>query len=123
MRPGIPQRAKAVRSVATVSDAGTFIHRPEGKNGGQEHGAGVFIDDPQPGDLGRGGQADLLGGVHLPDVVGPQAALSRRGGRLGLRRSRQAVMSEPALQRADRGDGPGGEIPQQQTADQGGAPA
>jgi hypothetical protein len=80
MRPGIPQRAKAVRSVATVCDAGTFIHRPEGKNAGQEHGAGVFIDDPQPRDFLGVGQADLLGSVHLPDLVGPEGAVSRRGG-------------------------------------------
>ena len=96
MRTGIPQRAKAARSVATVSVEGTFLHRPEGKNAGQEHGAGVFLDDPQPRDLDAAGQADLLGGVPLPDVMGPQGALARRRGQFGSRRSCQIVASEPS---------------------------
>jgi hypothetical protein len=123
MRSGIPQRAKARRSVTTVSIAGTFIHRPEGKNAGQEESAGIFIDDPQPRDLDAVGQADLLGSIHLPDLMRPQGALPRRRREFGPWRSCQVVASEPTLERPDTRDGVGAVLAQEHAVDQRGSPA
>jgi hypothetical protein len=82
----------------------------------------VLVGDPQPTDALAAGQAPLLGGVHLPDVVGVRGAVGAglRPSPLGGRR--QAGVVEPALQRPGRRQCRGREVVPEQDADQRRAP-
>jgi hypothetical protein len=81
----------------------------------------VLINEPQPAHLLAAGQADQLGGVHLPDVVRVRGAAALGAG-AALGGGVQSGLSEPALQGTDAGQGRGGEVVAEQDADQGGAP-
>jgi hypothetical protein len=82
----------------------------------------VLIDQPEPAHLLAAGQADQLGGVHLPDVVRVQGAATLGAGAASPGGGVQSGAGEPALQGADAGQGSLGEVVAEQDADQGGPP-
>src|SRR5262245_42873938 len=78
-RWGRPQRAKARRRLACTAAAATVAQAPGGYDRRPEDGAGVLVDQPQPAALAVE-QADVLLGVHLPDLVGLAGPAVRRRG-------------------------------------------
>ena len=97
-------------------------HLPWGENARPQHGAGAFVGDPEPTDALARLEADLFGGIDLPDVVG--LARPRRGrGRPTARGSgTEASLLEPALQGAFAGEGLVGMAVLQDDAEEAGAP-
>jgi hypothetical protein len=71
-----------------------------------QHRAGELVGDPQPGGRGAVAEADLLGGVDLPDLVGCGRP-PRRGLRTPPRRRRaEAGPAEPLLEGTHAGQRP-----------------
>jgi hypothetical protein len=123
MVPGRPQRVKTRRSSARTAAGGTRSQHPRGKNAGPQDGPAALVDDPEPTHPLAAPQADLLLGVHLPDVMRPRGSGRRRGrrGPAALRGGAEPGLSEPALQGALGGRPPAGRQPQEE-ADQAGSP-
>src|SRR5262249_10231144 len=85
--PGRPQRVNCPRRNSCVAPGGTLFQYRWGENLGRQDGARGLIDGPHPAHLLAAGQGDLIGGVELPDLMGPSGptgaravAAPRRGG-------------------------------------------
>jgi hypothetical protein len=122
---GRPQRANARRSRSRTAAGRTSAHGPWGENRGGQHRAAALIDQAQPTHLATAAQADALSGIDLPDLVGlacplvgRRAAAGAAGGGRG-----QALVGQPAPQRAGRGQAPAGVAVPEHEPDQVGAPA
>src|SRR5437870_6052259 len=98
---GRPQRRKARRKASCTSVGGTVSHRPRGENLRRQNGAGALIDDAQPADELAGAEADLFGGIDLPDLVGAGGPWGPGGGATATGGLAEAGLLEPALQGAD----------------------
>jgi hypothetical protein len=104
-RRGSPQRRKRWRKSSWTAATGTAEKVAWGENRGAEHGPRELIDVAQPGHLAATGQPLLVGGIDLPDVMGPGGRLALR---VGLAASRGGGLPgglEPALQGAAGGEG------------------
>ena len=122
-RRGRPQRRNTRRSTACTRPAETAFQYARGENRRLQDGAAAFVRDAQPTDLRAILQSDLVGSVHLPDVVGLLRAAVGTGSRpTAAGRWYQARTLEPPLQRAFGWDGVGGIVPVQQHAHQARAP-
>ena len=69
-RRGRPQRRNTWRSRACTRPAETAFQYARGENRRLQDGAAAFVRDAQPTDLRAVAQSNLVGSVHLPDVVG-----------------------------------------------------
>jgi hypothetical protein len=87
---------------------GTWSQWPWGENGRPQDGAAALIDGPQPADALPRLQADALGSVHLPDVVGLGGAGDAAGGSAADGGRSQVGAIEPAAHGALAGDGSAG---------------
>jgi hypothetical protein len=94
---GKPHATNQSRRDSRISSRETLLQYPEGKNAGRQNGSRVFVDDPQPAHAPTHSQRDLLGRVHLPNLVCPLRP-ARLGFRLPARRRRRMFSRcQPAL--------------------------
>src|SRR5262249_53568050 len=83
---GRPQWANCRRRNPCVAAAGTLFQYLWGENFGPQARPRGLVDGPHPTGRLTAGQGHLIGGVELPDLVGPRrpagaaVAASRRGG-------------------------------------------
>jgi hypothetical protein len=96
--------------------------RPRGENDRQQDGPAALIDDPQPAHRLARLQADQLGGIDLPDLVGLLGASAIAGAAPAAWGGVELGAEEPALQGARGGDGGSGEAASEQDANQPGTP-
>jgi len=93
-----------------------------GKNRGLEDRAAAFIDDAEPADLVAVAQGDLIGSVHLPNLVRPLRSFGLTTGTTTAWCRRQGCTPEPALERAFRRQTLLGMPPSQEDTDQASSP-
>jgi hypothetical protein len=111
------------RSTVCTSVAGTLLQLSRGENSRLQDRATAFVDDAQPADPAAALQADLLGSIHLPDLVRVLGALRILGDWTSAAwRRPQPCLLKPALQRAFRGQSLGAVQAAQKDEDQAGAP-
>jgi hypothetical protein len=118
---GRPHCAKVRRRTSWTKWGETCCHCSWGGKLGRQDGPRGLVGDGQPTGQPAVGQALLLHGVHLPDVVGPAPPAWPPG--LGPPRGAiDAGPAEPALEGPLRGHQPVRPAPLQDQADQDGAP-
>lgn len=106
-----------------MAEHGTPPQAPRGENRGLEDRAGELVGDPQPTHPLAVGQSDLLGRVHLPDLVGSARPVASGVGSTPGGSGVEAGSGEPPLEGPLAGDPPSREPLCQQDGDQAGTPA
>jgi hypothetical protein len=76
------------------------FQKARGENDRLQDGAAALVGDAEPADLAAVAQGHLVGGVDLPDLVGPPGAAGGAARSAARRGGRQAGGREPALQGA-----------------------
>jgi len=100
----------------------TVFQCARGKNRGLEDRAATFIDDAEPTNLVAVTQRNLIGSVHLPNLMRPLRSFALTTGTTTAWRGRQCRTPEPALEGAFRRQPLLGMPPTQEDTDQASAP-
>jgi len=82
------------------------FQREGGKDSGSQHGSGVLVHQSQPAGALAVAEGNILGSIHLPDVVRMPSAFRFSGWSSSTRGWSTSFLPQPAAQRSGRGDGP-----------------